>query len=141
MILTAYGGFLMRRTLFTIGLIGVVTAVTITALTSYQNRQTAVVTPEAKPVTVAVNRGDVAQTVTAPGQLVGVQERMLGVDVNGRLLELTVRPGSIVQAGDVIARLDATPYETARPTAPSITQITGPIRLTTSPVQPFDTAR
>ena len=107
----------MRRTLFTIGLIGVVTAVTITALTSYQNRQTAVVTPEAKPVTVAVNRGDVAQTVTAPGQLVGVQERMLGVDVNGRLLELTVRPGSIVQAGDVIARLDATPYETARQTA------------------------
>ena len=107
----------MRRTLFTIGLIGVVTAVTITALTSYQNRQTAVVTPEAKPVTVAVNRGDVAQTVTAPGQLVGVQERMLGVDVNGRLLELTVRPGSIVQAGDVIARLDAAPYETARQTA------------------------
>ena len=66
-----------------------------------------------KPVTVPVSRGDVAQTVTAPGQLVGIQERMLGVDIDGRLLELTVRPGSIVQAGDVIARLDPTPYETA----------------------------
>lgn len=107
----------MRRTIFIAGLIVAVTAVTIVTLLTYQNRQTAVVTPEAKPVTVPVSRGDVAQTVTAPGQLVGMQERMLGVDVNGRLLDLTVRPGSIVQAGDVIARLEAAPYETALQTA------------------------
>ena len=107
----------MRRTIFITGLIVAVTAVTITALLTYQNRQTAVATPAPKPVTVPVSRGDVVDTVTAPGQLVGVQERMLGVDVNGRLLDLTVRPGSIVQAGDVIARLDDAPYETALQTA------------------------
>lgn len=107
----------MRKMIVITGLILLVTAVTITALLTYQNGQTVVPTPAPKPVTVPVSRGDVAQTVTAPGQLVGVQERMLGVDVNGRLLELTVRPGSIVRAGDVIARLDAAPYETALNTA------------------------
>ncbi len=39
------------------------------------------------------------------------------MDVNGRLLELTVRPGSIVHAGDIIAQLDPAPYETALQTA------------------------
>lgn len=107
----------MRRLILVFGSILAITAVTITALLGYQNRQTAAVTPEAKPVTVPVSRGDVTQTVTAPGQLVGIQERMLGVDVNGRLLEITVRPGSIVQAGEVIALLDPTPYETALQTA------------------------
>lgn len=65
------------------------------------------------PVTVAVTEGSVQHTVTAPGQLVGIREQVLGVDVGGRLMELTVRPGSIVQAGDVIARLDATSFEQA----------------------------
>lgn len=107
----------MRRIVFIIGLILAVTAVSIAALLGYQDAQTAVATPPPKPVTVPVSRGDVTQTVTAPGQLVGTQEQMLGVDVNGRLLELTVRPGSVVQAGDVIARLDPVPYETALQTA------------------------
>jgi len=107
----------MRRTILVTGLIVAITAVTIAALFGYQNEQAAAPTPLSKPVTVPVSRGDVTQTVTAPGQLVGVQEQMLGVDVNGRLLDLTVRPGSIVQAGDIIARLDPAPYETALQTA------------------------
>ena len=107
----------MRRSIFITILIVAITAVTAAAYLGYQNTQTAVATPQAKPVTVPVSRGDVAQTVTAPGQLVGIQERLLGVDVNGRLLELTVRPGSIVSAGDIIARLDPAPYDTALQTA------------------------
>ena len=103
----------MRRIVFISGLILAITVVTIAAFLGYRNGQTTISTPPPKPITVAVSRGDVVQTVTAPGQLVGIQERMLGVDVDGRLLELTVRPGSIVQAGDVIARLDPAPYETA----------------------------
>jgi len=107
----------MRRIVFIAGLILATTAVTIAALVGYQNAQTAAPTLPVKPVTVPVSRGEVAQTVTAPGQLVSVRERMLGVDVTGRLLELAVSPGSIVRSGDVIARLDPTTYETALQTA------------------------
>ena len=103
----------MRRIVFITALILAITAVTSAAFLGYQKAQPAVSTPPVKPIIVPVSRGDVVQTVTAPGQLVGIQERMLGVDVNGRLLELAVSPGSIVQTGDVIARLDPAPYETA----------------------------
>ncbi len=107
----------MRRLIFILALLLGATAVAIAAFQGYKNRQTTATLPEPTPITVPVTRGSVAQTVTAPGQLVGVQEQMLGVDVDGRLLELNVRPGSIVQAGDIIARLDPTPYETALQTA------------------------
>ncbi len=107
----------MRRIIFIVVFVLGTTAVTSAAFLGYQNTQTVTATPLAKPITVPVSKGDVAQTVTAPGQLVGVQERVLGVDVNGRLLELIVRPGSIVHAGDTIARLDPAPYETALQTA------------------------
>ena len=107
----------MRRTLFITGLILAIMAAAIAAFMKYQNAQAAVSTPLVKPITVPVSRGDVVKTVTAPGQLVGIQEKLLGVDVNGRLLELSVSPGSIVQTGDVIAQLDPVPYETALQTA------------------------
>lgn len=79
----------------------------------YRSPQTAVPTPPTAPVTIAVTQGDVQQTVTAPGQLVGTQQQMLGLDVSGRLIELNVRPGTAVSAGDVIARIDPTPYQNA----------------------------
>ena len=107
----------MRRIIVISVLIVAIMAVTAAAFRGYQNTQTAVATPQGKPVTVAVSRGNVVQTVTAPGQLVGIQESLLGVDVNGRLLELSIRPGSIVYAGDIIARLDPGPYESALQTA------------------------
>ena len=107
----------MRRLILIIGSILGLTAVSFAAFLGVQNNQTAVVTPIAKPITIPVNWGDVSHTVTAPGQLVGIQEQMLGVDVNGRLLELAVSPGTVVQAGDVIARLDVSPYETDLQTA------------------------
>ncbi|MEZ4595021.1 MAG: efflux RND transporter periplasmic adaptor subunit [Chloroflexota bacterium] len=79
----------------------------------YRSQQTAVPTQPPAPVTIAATQGDVQKTVTAPGQLVGTQQQMLGMDVDGRLIELNVRPGTAVSAGDVIAQIDPTPYENA----------------------------
>jgi len=58
------------------------------------------------PATVTVTRGDVQQSVTAPGYLVSAQETVLGARISGRLDALYVRPGDAVQAGDVLAELE-----------------------------------
>ena len=58
------------------------------------------------PTTVEVTRGDVQQTVTAPGQLVGTCQVTLALDVSGKLAEVHARPGEHVQAGDVLAQVD-----------------------------------
>jgi HlyD family secretion protein len=58
------------------------------------------------PATVTVTRGDVQQSVTAPGYLVSAQETVLGARIGGRLDALYVRPGDAVQAGDVLAELE-----------------------------------
>jgi multidrug efflux pump subunit AcrA (membrane-fusion protein) len=79
----------------------------------YQQTNTPVSDIPVIPITVAVSQGDVQKTVTAPGQLVGTQEQLLSTAVDGRLTELNVRPGTVVQAGDLLARLDPTPYRTA----------------------------
>src|SRR5512134_1665708 len=63
------------------------------------------------PQTVAVSRGDVEKTVTAPGKLVSIKEATLTLDVGGRLNKLNVRPGDAVQAGQVLAALDTTDFE------------------------------
>jgi len=58
------------------------------------------------PATVTVTRGDVQQSVTAPGYLVSAQETVLGARISGRLDALYIRPGDAVQAGDVLAELE-----------------------------------
>jgi HlyD family secretion protein len=62
-------------------------------------------TPQA-PDTVTVTRGDVQQSVTAPGYLVSTQETILAAGISGRLDTLYVHPGDPVQAGDVLAELE-----------------------------------
>ena len=64
--------------------------------------------PEA-PITVGVSRGRVQQTVVAPGQVVGTREVVLSMDVGGRLATISVRPGSEVNACDVLAQLEVEP--------------------------------
>lgn len=61
----------------------------------------------AKPATVPVTRGDVEQTVTAPGQLINTHEQVLSFDVSGRLIDLAVQPGDAVQKGKKLASIDA----------------------------------
>ena len=61
------------------------------------------------PITVPVTRGEVQHTVTAPGQVVGTGEVLLGMPVDGRLTEIKVRAGSVVRAEAILAQLDAEP--------------------------------
>jgi len=60
--------------------------------------------PEAPP-TVAVEVGDVLQTVNAPGQLVGMQEILLGMGADGPVAEIFVHPGDIVETDQLLAQL------------------------------------
>ena len=65
------------------------------------------------PLSVDVTRGDVSQTVTAPGLLVQNDEMALGMEVAGRLAALYPRVGDVVRAGDELARLETANLEEA----------------------------
>jgi RND family efflux transporter MFP subunit len=72
------------------------------------------VTETPAPPTVEVTRGDVQLTVTAPGQAVDAGETALLSRVNGRVVEIGVRPGERVETGQVLAVLgDREHFETA----------------------------
>ena len=61
------------------------------------------------PSTVAVTRGDVQTTVTAPGHLVNNREAVLAFGVGGKLVKVDAQPGLQVSAGQVLAQLDEAP--------------------------------
>src|SRR6266487_5881953 len=65
-------------------------------------------TPEATPTpqTVSVTKCDVDQTVTAPGNLVNVNEADVQMPTTGRISTLKVRVGDQVRAGQILAELD-----------------------------------
>lgn len=65
------------------------------------------------PLTVEVTRGDVQQTVTAPGRLVDVREVSLSAEVEGWVNAILVRPGDHVKEGDTLVSMDAGPFELA----------------------------
>lgn len=69
------------------------------------------------PPTAPVERGDVTQSVTAPGQLVGAREQMLSPSLSGRISAINVRAGDHVKAGDVLAQLDDSAYQYTLQTA------------------------
>ena len=58
--------------------------------------------------TVAVERGDVAATVSATGTLSAVSTVQVGTQVSGQIAELRADYNSRVAEGDLIARLDST---------------------------------
>jgi RND family efflux transporter MFP subunit len=64
--------------------------------------------PEATPTpqTVSVSICDVQQTVTAPGNLVNVNQADVQMPATGRLSAVSVRVGDRVRAGQVLAELD-----------------------------------
>jgi RND family efflux transporter MFP subunit len=62
--------------------------------------------PTPTPQTVSVTSCDVEQTVTAPGNLVNVNEAEVIMPATGRLSEVNVRVGDPVRAGQVLAELD-----------------------------------
>jgi RND family efflux transporter MFP subunit len=65
--------------------------------------------PEATPApqTVSVTSCDVEQTVTAPGNLVNVNEADVLMPATGRLSAVSVRVGDRVRTGQILAELDA----------------------------------
>jgi len=65
-------------------------------------------TPEATPTpqTVSVTKCDVDQTVTAPGNLVNVNEADVQMPTTGRISMVKVRVGDEVHAGQILAELD-----------------------------------
>ena len=62
--------------------------------------------PTPTPQTVSVTSCDVEQTVTAPGNLVNVNEAEVTMPATGRLSAVSVRVGDQVRAGQVLAELD-----------------------------------
>jgi RND family efflux transporter MFP subunit len=62
--------------------------------------------PTPTPQTVAVTQCDVAQTVTAPGNLVNVNEADVKMPATGKLSGVNVRVGDRVTVGQALADLD-----------------------------------
>ena len=63
------------------------------------------------PALVPVTRGDVTQTILAPGQLVGTREVILSPKVGGRLANLLMAKGEQVKTGQVLAHFDTLDLE------------------------------
>lgn len=61
--------------------------------------------PISKPNTVAVSRGDIYLTVTAPGKLAWAHTENLVMNASGPVEKILVRPGDVVRGGDVLLRL------------------------------------
>lgn len=72
--------------------------------------------PEPTPIpqTVSVTSCDVEQTVTAPGNLVNVNEAKVNMPTEGRLSAVNVRVGDAVRAGEILAELDPVATTQAR---------------------------
>jgi RND family efflux transporter MFP subunit len=66
-----------------------------------------------RPQTIPVMRGDVRQTVTAPGELIGTRQAMLSLGVSGRLAAVNVRAGDHVEERQVLAELELADLERA----------------------------
>jgi HlyD family secretion protein len=63
-------------------------------------------TPTPTPQTVSVTPCDVEQTVTAPGNLVNMNQADVQMPATGRIAEVNVRVGDRVRAGQILAELD-----------------------------------
>jgi multidrug efflux pump subunit AcrA (membrane-fusion protein) len=62
--------------------------------------------PTPRPPTVSVTSCDVEQTVTAPGNLVNINEADVKMPATGKLSGVNVRVGDMVAAGQTLAELD-----------------------------------
>ncbi|MBP6472959.1 MAG: efflux RND transporter periplasmic adaptor subunit [Chloroflexi bacterium] len=92
-----------------IGIIGAVVVVMIVGgFLFFRSRanQTAVDTSAPEIVTAVI--GDLSATATASGNVITSREAALSVEMPGRVQQVNVRIGDVVQAGDVLMQLDAT---------------------------------
>lgn len=77
----------------------------------YWKQQQPLAAPTTEYKTVVVSRGDLAQAVTAAGQLNPVVKVEVGSQISGNILKLLVDFNSTVKDGQVIAKLDPATYE------------------------------
>lgn len=92
-----------KRVVILFGLVGIL-IVSAAGYLGFNSIETP--TPTPAPQTVAVSRCDVEQTVTAPGNLVNVDQAQVNMPTEGRLATVNVRVGDQVQAGQSLAELD-----------------------------------
>jgi len=93
-----------KRAVFLFVLVGIV-IVSTAGYFGFATTQDPEPTPSA-PQTVAVTTCDVEQTVTAPGNLVNVNEAEVKMPATGKLSGVNVRVGDKVKAGQTLAELD-----------------------------------
>ena len=92
-----------KRALILFSLVGILIISTAGYL-GFSTTQTPEPTPT--PNTIAVTTCDVEQTVTAPGNLVNVNQADVHMPATGRLSVVDVRVGDQVRAGEILAELD-----------------------------------
>ncbi len=95
----------MRRLAAVIFQLTAISAAGTAACTQFSQAPVQHAALEEQPLTVQVARGDVVQSVTAPGTLTGTRVRVLSFDVGGRLADVVARPGESVRAGALLATL------------------------------------
>jgi membrane fusion protein, macrolide-specific efflux system len=85
-----------------------VVCIVVISAAGYFGFSTTQTPPEATPTpqTVSVTTCDVEQTVTAPGNLVNVNQADVHMPTEGRLSAVSVRVGDPVKAGKILAELD-----------------------------------
>lgn len=69
--------------------------------------------PPARYETVEIDQGPIRDIVPALGRISPADQIELGVEVGGRVLEVRVDHDDRVRRGDLLARLDPAPFETA----------------------------
>ncbi len=95
----------MRRSMIVLLSILGVASILAAGFLGFQGAQTQKEDEVQKPSTIPVTRGEVQQTVDAPGRLVSTREVILATAASGPLAEINVQAGHVVSRSQVLARL------------------------------------
>ena len=96
-----------RRSLVVLAIIAVAAVAFVATRTRSTTLEVDVATIEAAP--------SLQSFVTASGEIVAAKYADIGSAVMGRLVELPVKEGDVVRAGQVVARIDPVPLDALSP--------------------------
>lgn len=83
-------------------------AVGAAGVLAWSQVQTKAATPQTNTRTVTVQTGTVSQTVSATGNLESASSTNVSFQTSGKVIEVAVKPGQTVTAGQVLGKLDPT---------------------------------